>query len=141
MLGPSLVCSDERKIDLVLLRRRKRDLRFFGLLFNALNGVRLLGKINAGISLELVGNPIHETIVPVIAAEMCVAVGGTHFKNAVADFQHRDVEGAAAEVVHCDFLVLLFIEPISERCCCGFVDDAQHFEAGNLARILSRVTL
>jgi len=36
-----------------------------------------------------------------------IAIGGFDMEHAVADFQHRDIERAATEVVHRDLLVLL----------------------------------
>jgi hypothetical protein len=76
-------------------------------------------------------------LVPVVAAEAGVAVGGLHLEHAVADLEHRHVEGAAAEVEHEDRLVLgLLVEPVGQRGRGGLVDDAQHLEAGDLAGLL-----
>ena len=91
--------------------------------------------------LEFVDDPIHERVVPVVTAEVRVAVGRLHFEDAVADFEHRDVERAAAEVIHGDLLVLLLVEAVSERRRGRLVDDAEHFEAGDLAGVLGRVAL
>jgi hypothetical protein len=54
-----------------------------------------------------------------------------HLEDAVADLEDRDVEGAAAEVVHGDGLVLLLVEAVGQRRGGGLVDDAQHVEAGD----------
>ena len=80
-------------------------------------------------------------VVPVVTAEVRVAVGRLHFENAVADFEHRDIEGAAAQVIDGDLLVLLLVETVSERGRGRLVDDAEHFETGDLARVLRRVAL
>ena len=80
-------------------------------------------------------------VVPIVAAEVRVAVGRLHFENAVADFQHGNVERAAAQVIDGDLLVLLLVEAVGERRRGRFVDDAQHFEAGDFARVLGRVAL
>ena len=40
--------------------------------------------------------------VEILAAQERVAIGGLHFEHAVADFQHRDVERAAAKVIDRD---------------------------------------
>ena len=72
---------------------------------------------------------------------MCVAVRGEHFEDAVADFEHRDVEGAAAEVIHGDFFIGLAVEAVSEGCGGRLIDDAAHVEAGDLASGLRGVAL
>ena len=72
---------------------------------------------------------------------MRVAVGRLHFKDAVSDFEHRNVKRAAAEIVHRDFLVLLLVETIGKRGRGRFVDDAEDFETRDLASVLGRVAL
>src|SRR6266705_3491234 len=48
--------------------------------------VGLLAQIHSLLFFELVENPIHEAIIPIVTAEMRVAVGGLHLEHAVADF-------------------------------------------------------
>ena len=86
-------------------------------------------------------DPVDDRVVPVVAAEVGVAVGGLHLEDAVADFQDRDVEGAAAQVVDGDLLVLLLVEPVGQRGGGRLVDDAQHLEAGDLAGVLGGLAL
>ncbi len=50
------------------------------------------------------------------------------------ELQHRDVEGAAAQVVDQDLLVEPAREPVGQRRRGGLVDDALHVEAGQPAR-------
>ena len=139
--GPVCVRRDERQVDLVLLRRGKGDLGLLGLFLDALEGVGLLREIDAGVLLELVDDPIHEAIVPVVAAEVRVAVGGLDLENAVADLEHGNVERAAAEVVDGDLLVLLLVETVGQRSGGRLVDDAQHLQAGDLPGVLGRLAL
>ena len=141
VLRTARVRRDEGQIDLVLLRGRERDLGLLGFFLDALDGVGLLREIDAAVLLEFGDDPIHERVVPVVAAEVRVAVGRLHFEDAVADLEHRDIEGAAAEVVDRDLLVLLLVETVSERGRGRLVDDAEHFEAGDLAGVLGRVAL
>ena len=72
---------------------------------------------------------------------MRVAVRGLHLEHAVADFQNRNIERAAAQVIDRDLLVLFLVEPVGERRRGRFVDDAQHFEAGNAAGVFRGLTL
>ena len=63
----------------------------------------------------------------------CVcAVRGLHLEDALTELEDRDVERAAAEVVHGDDFVLLLVESIRERCGGRFVDDPQDLETGDL---------
>ena len=46
---------------------------------------------------------------------MRVAVGRLDLDDALADLENRDVEGAAAEVVDRDGLILLLVEPVARE--------------------------
>ncbi len=85
--------------------------------------------------------PIDDALIEVVAAEMRVAVRAQHFEAIVADREDRDIEGAAAEVVHRDFLVLFAVEAIRQRGRRRFVDDAQDFESGDLAGVFGGLAL
>ena len=81
--------------------------------------------------------PVDDALVPVVAAELRVAVGGLDLEHAVADLEDRHVEGAAAEVEHEDRLVgVLLVEAVGERGGRRLVDDAEHLEPGDLAGLL-----
>ena len=85
---------------------------------------------------ELVGEPVDDALVEVVAAQVRVAVGGLDLEDALAQLQDRDVERAAAQVIDGDALVLLLVEAVGQRGRRRLVDDAQHFEASDLARRL-----
>ena len=98
-------------------------------------------QIDAAVLLEFIDDPIDHDVVPVITAEVRVAVGGLYFENAIADFEHGDVERAATQVIHGDLLVLLLVETVGQRSRGRLVDDAKNFQARDLARVLGRVAL
>jgi hypothetical protein len=100
-----------------------------------------LRQVDAVLLLELADDPVDDALVDVVAAQVRVAVGGLHFHHALAHFQDRDVEGAAAEVVDRDGLVLLLVQAVGQRGRRGLVDDAHHFEAGDLAGVLGGLAL
>jgi ribosomal protein L12E/L44/L45/RPP1/RPP2 len=64
-----------------------------------------------GVLLELCDQPLDDQVVDVVAAEVGVAVGRDDLHDVVADLEDRDVEGAAAEVVDRDDLVLFLSRP------------------------------
>ena len=109
--------------------------------FSRCSAMRSLREIDAVALLELVDDPVDDLLVEVVAAEVRVAVGRLHLDHAFADFEDRDVERAAAEVVHRDRLVLLLVEAVGQRRGRRLVDDAHHFEAGDLAGVLGRLAL
>ena len=80
-------------------------------------------------------------LVEILAAQEGVAIGGLHFEDAVADFQHRDVEGAAAKVIDRDGAGLFLVQAIGQRRGGGLVDDAKNFQARDLAGVLGRLAL
>ena len=143
MLGAGRVGGDEGQVDVGRLDGGQFDLGLLGSLAQALQGHAVLGQVDAGILLELVDQPFHDAPVEVVAAEVRVAVGGLHFEHAFPEFQDGNVESAAAEVVHGDGLLLLLIlvEPESERRGGRFVDDALDLESRDLARVLGGLAL
>ena len=141
MLRAGLVGGDEGQVDLGLRRRGELDLRLLRRLFQALQRQLVAAQIDAALFLEFVGEVIDDAHVEVLAAEEGVAVGRLHLEHAVADLEHRDVEGAAAEVIDGDGLALLLLEPVGESGRGRLVDDAQHFEAGDLAGVLGGLAL
>ena len=101
----------------------------------------VLAEIDAFGLLELGDDPVDDPLIEVVAAEVRVAVGRLHLDDALADFEDRDVERAAAEVVDGDRLVLLLVEAVGQRRRGRLVDDAHHLEAGDLAGVLGRLPL
>ena len=82
------------------------------------------------------------TLIPVVAAEVVVAVGGENLHDAVGEGEQGHVEGAAAEVEDQDLLVdALLVEAVGKGRGRGLVDDALDVEAGDLAGVLGGLAL
>jgi hypothetical protein len=141
VLRAALVRGDERKIDVGLHDSGELHLGLLGRLLQTLERHPVLRQINAVALPELSGDPVDDSLVQVVAAEMGIAVGGLHLDHAFAHFEDRYVERAAAEVVHGDRLVLLLVEAVGERGCGRLVDDAHDLEAGDLTSVLGGLAL
>ena len=128
--------GDERQVDVGLGDGGELDLGLLGGLLQALQGELVLAQVDALLLLELVRQVLDQAHVEVLAAQEGIAIGRLHLEDAVADVEDRDVEGAAAEVVDRDLGLLLLFEAVGEGGRSRLVDDAQHFQAGDLAGIL-----
>src|SRR5262249_6647300 len=141
VLGAGLVGGDEGQVDRGLQASRELDLGPLGGLRQSLQRLAVSLQVDAVFLFELLGQPVHDPAVVVVAAQVGVAVGRLDLEDAVADVQDRDVEGAAAEVEDPDGLVLLLVQAIGQRRRRRLVDDPEHVEAGDLARVLGRLAL
>jgi hypothetical protein len=141
VLRAGSVGGDEGQVDLGFDRARERDLGLLRLFLETLKSHLVLGEVDPGVLLELRDDPLHDLLVDVVAAEVGVAVGGLDLDDALPHFEDGDVEGAAAEVVDRDGLVLLLVEAVGEGRGRGLVDDAENLEAGDLARVLGGLAL
>ena len=141
MLGAAGVGGHIGQIDLGRDRRRQLDLRLLGGLLEALKGLRIGAQVNPLVLLELREEPVHDPDVEVVAAEVRVAVRRLDLEDALAELQDRDVEGAAAQVVDGDLLVLLLVQAVGQRRGGRLVDDSLYVEAGDAARVLGRLAL
>ena len=128
--------GDERQVDLGLLLDRQLDLGVLGGFLESLHGHVVFGQVDAMVVLERGGHPLDDCFVPVVATKFGVATGGLHFEHAVADLEYRHIERAATEVEYQDRLVGVLVEAIGQCSSGWLVDDAQDFEAGDLAGFL-----
>ena len=72
---------------------------------------------------------------------MRVAIGGLDLDHAIAHFQHRHVEGAAAQVKDQNGFIGLLLQAIGQRGSRRLIDDALDIQAGNFACVFGRLAL
>jgi hypothetical protein len=125
---------------------RQLDLRLLGGVLEALEDQLVAADVDAGVLLELGDEPLDDAVVEVVAAEVGVAVGRDDLDDVLGDLEDRDVEGAAAEVVDRDDLLLggaglALAEAVGERGGGRLVDDALDLEAGDAAGVLGGLAL
>ncbi|EIL99176.1 putative NAD-specific glutamate dehydrogenase [Rhodanobacter thiooxydans LCS2] len=135
-----------RQVNVGLVVGGQLDLGALGGVLQALQRERVLAQVDALLLLELLDQVVDDAHVEVLATEEGVAVGGQHLELLLAvdfgDLDDRHVEGAAAQVVHRDLAVAAFlVQAIGQRGRGRLVDDALHFQAGDLAGVLGRLAL
>ena len=133
--------ADEGQVDGGSGDVRKLDLRFLGSLFQSLHSHLIAAKVNALALLELVGDPVDNSLVKIVAAEAVVTGSCKNFLNAVAHLDDGDIECAAAEVINHNLLVVLFINAVCKSRRCGLVDYSLDLKACYLTGILCSLTL
>ena len=121
--------------------RREADLGVDGGLAQRLHRAGMAAQVNAVLGVNLVERDGQQQVVDVVAAQVRVAVGGLHFKDAVAQLENGDIERAAAKIVDGDGAFLGAIESVGQRRRGGLVDQAQHFKAGHAARVFGGLAL
>src|SRR5690606_23530924 len=141
MLRSLLRRRDERQVDVRRHRRRQLHLRLLRSLLQPLERHRVLGEVDPLVLLELLDQPVDDLLVEVIAAQVRVAVRRLDLKDAIAQLEDRDVERAAAQVVDRDDLVLRLVQAVGQRGRRRLVDDPQHLETRDPARVLRRLPL
>ena len=104
-------------------------LRDFGTLAQVCLGEVVLQEVLASGSDEPLVQQLDQGVVEIEAAQVAVAVGGQDPKVPAGDLQHRDVERAAAQVVHQQPPVHPLGDTVGERGGGGFVQYAQYVQA------------
>ncbi len=115
-----------------------------GCLFEALQRHPVLAQVDFHRLLEVVREVIHQSLIEILSSQEGVAVGRFDLEHSGGELEHRNVEGAAAEIEDrhlFGFSFLLLVEAVSERRCGRFVDDSQHVQPGDPPRILSGLAL
>jgi len=141
------ICRDVGQVDVGGGRTRQLDLGLLGGFLQALQRKHVLGEVDALFLLEFADDEIDDALVEVFAAQEGVAVGGQHlellFAIDIGDLDDRHVEGAAAQVVHRDLAVALFllVKAERQRRGGGLVDDALDVQAGDAAGVLGGLAL
>ena len=143
MLRTASVRGDEGQVDLSLHGGGKLDLGFLCRIAKALKRhlIAFAAQIQPFFLLKLLYQPFHNALVNVVATQVGITIGGLHLNHAFADFQNRNIEGAAAEVVYSDSLVFLLVQAVGQSSRRRLIDDALHIQAGNLTGVFGGLAL
>ena len=141
VFGTRSIGGDEGQVHFIGRGRGEFLLGLFGFFLQALESQLVGLQVDAVFLFELVGKIFDDTHVEVFTAQEGVTIGGLHLEHAVTDLQDRDVERATAQVEHGDGPVFALVQAIGQGGCGRLVDDAQDFQAGDLAGILGGLAL
>ena len=136
--------GNEWKVDIGGHNAGKFDLCLFAGFLQSLVCHRVTLQFKAVLCLEFISNPVHDTVIEVIAAQMAVAVGSSYFEYAVSQIEDGYIECAAAQIINEEAVFLAvfdLVKAVSQRGCGRFVDDTEDIQSCNLACVLGCLTL
>ena len=95
------------------------------------------------LSLELVGEVVHEPIVEVLSTQVGISSSRLDLEDTILDGQEGHIEGATAEIEDEDVALasLLLVKTICDGRRSRLVDDAEDVEASNETSVLGGLTL
>ncbi len=141
MLRTIFVGVYEGQVYIRLVNGRKLALRFFRRFADSLHRHPVARQIDAVLRLEVADDPILDDAIEIVAAEQRIAARRFDLKHAVGELEDRDIEGAAAEIVHGHLAGFLLVEAVREGRGRRLVHDAQYLESGDPAGVLRRLPL
>ena len=141
MLRTGLVCGDKGQIDVGGGDAGKLDLSLLSCFGQTLHSGLVGREVDAGLRLEVGDHPVDDALVKVVAAETVVTGSCENLLHAVAHLDDGNVEGAAAEVVYQNLLVVFFVNTVGKRCRGRLVDDSLNVQTGDPACVLGRLAL
>ena len=133
--------GDVGQVDLRLHRLGQLDLGLLRGLTQPLQRHLVLGQVDAVPVLEVLDQPVDDPLVPVVAAEVVVAVGRLDLDDALADLKQGHVEGPAAQVEDEDGGLALLLQVVGQRGRGGLVDDPEHVQPRDLPGLGGGLTL
>ena len=134
-------CSDEGQVDIGAHYAGQLNFSFFGSFTQTLHSHAVGGEVNAFGLLKFFNHPVNNLLIEVIAAHMGITIGCFYFEYTIAYIQNGYIEGAAAQVIYHDGVVVGLVNAISQGCSSRLVDNTQYFQTGNFACVLSCLTL
>mmetsp|Transcript_23293 Transcript_23293/g.55089 ORF Transcript_23293/g.55089 Transcript_23293/m.55089 type:complete len:749 (+) Transcript_23293:55-2301(+) len=135
------VGRDEGERDVRLGQSVELALGLLGGFSKALHGEVVALQVDAGILLELAQQMGQQLLVEVLSAQHGVSVGGLDLEHAALDLEDAHIEGSSPEIEDDDRLAVRLVHPVRQGGGRRLVDDAQHFEAGDLTGVLGGLAL
>ena len=134
---------DIRQVDFRRSRRRELDFCLLSCLFQTLHSHRVFAEVcTAVLVLELLNEPVDDTMVEIITSEVGITVGSFYFEHTVAEFENRYIVGTTTAVEDNDLHIFVrLVKAVSQGSCGRLVDDTTYVEACDLTGFLRSLTL
>ncbi len=110
MLGDAIYRHDVGEVYLRGGGAGKLNLCFLSRFLQSLQCHRVLAQVDSLIIQEFSGQPVDNAVVEVVPAQVGIAIGRFHFKNAVTQLQDRDIKGTPTQVEYGDLGVFVFCQ-------------------------------
>ena len=118
------------------------DFSLFSSLFQTLQRHRVFSQVDIVFSDEVFSQPIDDDLVEVVATQVSVTVCRFYFKYAITEFEDRDIECTATQVINCDFhLFVSLVQTVCQSCSSRFVDDTFNGQTCDFASLFCSLTL
>ncbi len=113
-----------------------------------MQGHGVFSQVDTLFTLEFISDVVNQDFVKVVATQVCITASTQYLKDlgvaarsAARDFQHGNIKRSTTEVEDDDLLVLFLVEPIGQSGGGWFIDNASHFQAGDLSCVFRRLSL
>ena len=108
---------------------------------HVLNQGDMLGNVEFELILNFLGHELNNLSVEIITTQMGVAISRKDLKDPVFEFQDRNIEGTATEIVHRNQSLLFLLQSVREGSGGRLVDDSRDVQPGNAARVFGSLPL
>mmetsp|Transcript_13431 Transcript_13431/g.20742 ORF Transcript_13431/g.20742 Transcript_13431/m.20742 type:complete len:362 (+) Transcript_13431:1066-2151(+) len=141
-VGKVLTLAESFDFDTGLMLLRQSALGSLRFTAELLDGLLVLGAVEAGLLLELLQEILHDTLIEIFSSQVSVSGGGQHLEHTRVDGQDGNVKGSTSQIVNHNVLFLVFlIESVSDGGSSGLVDNSQHIQPGDGTSIFGGLTL
>ncbi len=132
-----------RQVDFGRGRVGKFDFRFLCSLFQTLHSHRVFRQIGTAVLiLELLNEPVDNTMVEVITAQVGITVGSLYFEDAVAQLQYGYIVCTTTAVEDHNLHILFrLVQTVSQSGCSRFVHNTAYVQTRNLTCLFGSLTL
>ncbi len=128
------VRSNKGQIDFCFLSAGEFDLCAFRGFLQSLERQTVFRQINSFVFVELLDQPSYNFLIKIFSSQVRVAARCLYLNRIFRHIKNGNVKGASPKIIHHDFLILLFVQSISQGRGSGLVDYPFDLEPRNFAR-------